>query len=123
MPLLISQVPVVTAAVREQRRWSCGKTNQKKTARAGSQTVQDVTDRNCNFQPAYKAASPIQGVRVCKMHVARTCSVCRHRQKSVMGSWHVTGAVSIRIDREAECVEAAFCGFKPQLEMLAAEGV
>ena len=44
-------------------------------------------------------------------------------KKSVMGSWHVTGAVSIRIAREAECVEAAFCGFKPQLEMLAAEGV
>ena len=84
MPLLISQVPVVAAAAREQHLLSWGRPT-RQTARAGSQTAQDVTDRNCNFQPAYKAASPIQGVRVCKTHVARTSSVCRHRQKKCHG--------------------------------------
>ena len=43
--------------------------------------------------------------------------------KNFTGSGRVTGTVSIRIGRKAECVEAAFCGFKSQLEMLAAEGV
>ena len=80
-----------------------GEDQPDKTACARRQTAQDVTDRNFDFQPAYKATSPIQGVRVRKTPV--------------------TGTVSIRIGRKAECVEAAFCRFKSQLEMLAAESV
>jgi hypothetical protein len=44
-------------------------------------------------------------------------------EKNVTGSWRVTGTVSIRIGRKAECVEAAFCRFKSQLEMLAAKSI